>query len=67
VSFAYERGWRRSFSWAGFPGEEKEFEMAMAFLQGAYGEARRPSPLVLTFLIMMTHKGLQYLDALSLP
>ncbi|BDA49132.1 probable malonyl-[acyl-carrier protein] O-methyltransferase at C-terminar half [Coccomyxa sp. Obi] len=38
VSFAYERGWRRSFTWAGFPGEEREFEMAMDYLQSAYGE-----------------------------
>eukprot|EP00983_Pelagomonas_calceolata_P028821 902775-Pelagomonas_calceolata.AAC.6 len=27
VSFVYERGWRQGFAWAGFPGEEKEFEM----------------------------------------
>lgn len=39
MSFAYERGWRRSFTWAGFPGEEKESDMAMTFLQPAYGEA----------------------------
>lgn len=38
VSFAYERGWRRSFTWAGFPGEEREFKMAMDYLQSAYGE-----------------------------
>lgn len=38
MSFAYERGWRRSFTWAGFPGEEREFEMAMDYLQSAYGE-----------------------------
>ncbi|EIE18993.1 S-adenosyl-L-methionine-dependent methyltransferase [Coccomyxa subellipsoidea C-169] len=38
VSFAYERGWRSSFTWAGFPGEQKEFEMAMDYLQAAYGE-----------------------------
>lgn len=28
VSFAYERGWRQGFSAAGFPGADKEFEMA---------------------------------------
>lgn len=27
ISFVYERGWRQGFSWAGFPGVEKEFEM----------------------------------------
>jgi len=27
VSFAYERGWRQSFSNAGFPGADKEYEM----------------------------------------
>jgi len=38
VSFVYERGWRQGFSWAGFPGVEKEFSMAMDFLRGAQGE-----------------------------
>lgn len=38
MSFAYERGWRRSFVWAGFPGEEKEYDLAMEYLQGAFGE-----------------------------
>ncbi|KAK9918463.1 hypothetical protein WJX75_004235 [Coccomyxa subellipsoidea] len=38
VSFAYERGWRSSFTWAGFPGDQKEFDMAMTYLQNAYGE-----------------------------
>mmetsp|Transcript_5371 Transcript_5371/g.14464 ORF Transcript_5371/g.14464 Transcript_5371/m.14464 type:complete len:351 (-) Transcript_5371:679-1731(-) len=33
VSFVYERGWRQGFAWAGFPGEEKEFEMAMKYLE----------------------------------
>jgi hypothetical protein len=28
VSFAYERGWRQGFAAAGFPGADKEFEMA---------------------------------------
>ena len=32
ISFAYERGWRRSFSWAGFPGEEAEFKQAQHWL-----------------------------------
>ena len=33
VSNAYERGWRDSFAWAGFPGEEKEFDVAMRFVR----------------------------------
>ena len=28
VSFAYERGWRQGFAAAGFPGADREFEMA---------------------------------------
>ena len=35
ISAAYEKGWRRSFAWAGFPGEEEETEIAMTFLRGA--------------------------------
>lgn len=35
---AYERGWRQSFAWAGFPGVDKEFEMAMERLQPAHGQ-----------------------------
>ena len=31
VSFAYERGWRQGFSAAGFPGADKEFEMAKEY------------------------------------
>lgn len=68
MSFAYERGWRQGFSWAGeggaglkagqecvvhpptswcfpcnppwlsgFPGVDKEFDMAMDYLHPAYG------------------------------
>lgn len=37
VSFAYERGWRQGFNWAGFPGVEREFEMSMEYLLPAYG------------------------------
>lgn len=33
VSFVYERGWRQGFAWAGFPGADKEFELAMDYLQ----------------------------------
>ncbi len=32
ISFAYERGWRQSFAWAGFPGEQVEYEQAQAWL-----------------------------------
>lgn len=32
VSFAYERGWRQGFNSAGFPGADKEFEMAKEFI-----------------------------------
>eukprot|EP00884_Botryococcus_braunii_P021550 jgi/Botrbrau1/8079/Bobra.0230s0006.1 len=38
VSFVYERGWRAGFSWAGFPGEEREYGMAMEYLRPAYGQ-----------------------------
>lgn len=38
VSFAYERGWRQGFAWAGFPGADREFEMALEFLRPAFGE-----------------------------
>jgi SAM-dependent methyltransferase len=32
VTFAYERGWRQSFASSGFPGPDKEFELAQGFL-----------------------------------
>eukprot|EP00873_Tetraselmis_striata_P019628 jgi/Tetstr1/439892/TSEL_028300.t1 len=38
VSFIYERGWRQGFAWAGFPGVDKEFDMAMKYLAPAFGE-----------------------------
>jgi hypothetical protein len=38
VSFLYERGWRESFAQAGFPGIEKEYELAMDFFQNARGK-----------------------------
>ncbi|PKA60498.1 putative methyltransferase [Apostasia shenzhenica] len=37
VSFLYERGWRQNFVWGGFPGPEKEFEMAKNFLKPTSG------------------------------
>lgn len=33
VSFAYERGWRQGFKQAGFPGPDKEAEMAMEYFE----------------------------------
>jgi len=38
VSFLYERGWRESFAQAGFPGIEKEYELAMDFFENARGK-----------------------------
>lgn len=38
VSFAYERGWRQSFVFSGFPGVDAEFEMAMRYLEPAFGD-----------------------------
>jgi len=35
VSFAYERGWRRGFNAAGFPGIEKEFDLVSEFFRSA--------------------------------
>lgn len=37
VSFAYERGWRQSFAWAGFPGADSEFETAQRYMASARG------------------------------
>ncbi|KAF3331179.1 methyltransferase [Carex littledalei] len=37
VSFLYERGWRQNFVWGGFPGPEKEFEMAKEYLKPTIG------------------------------
>lgn len=38
VSLAYERGWRQSFAWAGFPGVDEESQLAIDFLRPAHGE-----------------------------
>ena len=38
VSLAYERGWRQGFAWAGFPGVDKETEMALEYLKPAYND-----------------------------
>ncbi|CAJ1442439.1 unnamed protein product [Effrenium voratum] len=37
VSFAYERGWRRSFASSGFPGPDEEFRLAQDFLKEGTG------------------------------
>ncbi|XP_020579554.1 uncharacterized methyltransferase At1g78140, chloroplastic [Phalaenopsis equestris] len=37
VSFLYERGWRQSFILDGFPGTEREFEMAQEYLKPTTG------------------------------
>ncbi|KMZ67702.1 putative methyltransferase, chloroplastic [Zostera marina] len=37
VSFLYERGWRQNFIIGGFPGPEKEFEMAKDYLKPTFG------------------------------
>eukprot|EP00877_Chromochloris_zofingiensis_P015113 jgi/Chrzof1/9856/Cz04g18150.t1 len=37
ISFVYERGWRQNFASAGFPGKEKEFDMAMNYLTPVLG------------------------------
>ena len=35
ISSAYENGWRQSFAWAGFPGEEAEAAIAMEYMETA--------------------------------
>lgn len=39
VSFAYERGWRQNFRQAGFPGPDKEAEMAMEYFESVVEKA----------------------------
>lgn len=41
VSFAYERGWRQGFVAAGFPGADKEFELAKEYFAPVIDENRR--------------------------
>lgn len=41
VSFAYERGWRQGFAAAGFPGPDKEFELANEYFAPAIDRKRR--------------------------
>lgn len=37
VSFVYERGWRQQFAASGFPGPDKELEMALDYFQSVQG------------------------------
>lgn len=39
VSFAYERGWRQGFNQAGFPGADREFEMAKEYFAPALAQS----------------------------
>jgi ubiquinone/menaquinone biosynthesis C-methylase UbiE len=38
VSYAYERGWRQGFGQAGFPGADREFEMAKEYFAPSLAE-----------------------------
>ncbi|KAL4311996.1 hypothetical protein GQ457_01G011600 [Hibiscus cannabinus] len=37
ISFLYERGWRQNFIFGGFPGPEKEFNLAKDYLKPVFG------------------------------
>ncbi|KAJ8430409.1 hypothetical protein Cgig2_025921 [Carnegiea gigantea] len=37
MGFLYERGWRQNFGFGGYPGPEKEFELAKEYLKPAFG------------------------------
>ena len=41
VSFAYERGWRQGFAAAGFPGPDKEFDMANEYFAPSIDRKRK--------------------------
>ena len=41
VSFAYERGWRQGFAAAGFPGPDKEFELANEYFAPSIDRKRK--------------------------
>lgn len=43
ISFVYERGWRQGFAWAGFPGADQEYDMAMKFLKQGRTRTRADS------------------------
>lgn len=40
VSYAYERGWRQGFAQAGFPGADREFEMATDYFEPAMSNSK---------------------------
>jgi ubiquinone/menaquinone biosynthesis C-methylase UbiE len=44
VSFAYERGWRQGFGQAGFPGVDREFEMAREYFAPVFTNALTSTP-----------------------
>jgi hypothetical protein len=46
VSFAYERGWRQGFASAGFPGADKEAELAMEYFAPAVARAEGSNVLI---------------------
>lgn len=46
VSFAYERGWRQGFASAGFPGPDKEAEMAMEYFAPPIAQAEGSNVVV---------------------
>jgi ubiquinone/menaquinone biosynthesis C-methylase UbiE len=46
VSYAYERGWRQGFSQAGFPGADREFEMAKEYFAPACATGTGTSTVV---------------------
>jgi ubiquinone/menaquinone biosynthesis C-methylase UbiE len=46
VSFAYERGWRQGFASAGFPGPDKEAELAMEYFAPAVARAEGTNVLI---------------------
>jgi hypothetical protein len=67
VSFAYERGWRQGFAAAGFPGPDKEFEMAREYFAPVTEKRRNESNGAQrgTVVDMSCATG-EYLDVISL-
>lgn len=46
VSYAYERGWRQGFGQAGFPGADREFEMAKEYFAPTISSSSSSSTVV---------------------
>ncbi len=63
VSFAYERGWRQGFSAAGFPGVDKEFEMAKEY----FAPVTAGTDSVVVDMSCATGESLVSLNILSVP